>query len=355
MSSVNAFGYAYSLTIGISESLVKVAVPASLSREPVATAEDPTTPEKLLDIAGIINEAFLGTDTSETADFRTIPGKFFEIVDRQLEVEVDNTKDTTNPCSISIYNLTDDQLQLVKANSTVILRAGYKTDIAGSGKSEKDLPLVYIGQVVSKTTTDDGTNRVTRLICSDGRTPLKNIKISMSWSPGTTYQDIILDLLDISAQAGIPLGRFTGDSEGVTPLQDEVEDGYTVSGLLGQEMAKLFDSIQYRMYMVLGKLYIEPLYVTPTVEVVNISSENIKGTINEEEDDSSSMSGTPEEKVGITLKTYLNGNISVNKYLRLSNLLNSKFEGDYKIVSTRHSMNYEGDVWETEINATRIG
>jgi hypothetical protein len=343
MSSVEAFGYEYSLTVGRPDALINSGVPfVDLSSAVVvATASKPTSPSSV------------GGQNSNKEDYRTVPVRFFEVVDKQLEANIQNTKDNDNPTKISVYNLTPNQLNLVKENSSVVLRGGYATEI-GPGLDRTKLPMLYVGQVISTTTIDDGVNKITEILCSSSRTPMKNIKLSISWPPGTTWLDMVFDLIDITNQAGIPVGNVVGDVERRTIINDPAPDGYQLSGLLGEEFLKLLQSVGYRMYMVLGKIHIEPIYADPDVEVINIKSENIKGTINKEEDGSVGLSGDGQERVGIKLKTFLNGNITTNKMLRLTELLNKEFEGDYKINSVEHVMNYEGDVWDTEISAVRV-
>jgi len=341
MASVDAFGYAYSLTIGIPEKLIKIAVPENNIADTQIVAPKPEG----------------GAET----DYRTEPSRSFEVIDKQLVAEIDNSKDTDSPAVISVYNLNSDQLALIKENSSVILRAGYKTELDVRNPDRKKLPLVYVGQVVAVKTNDNGVDKVTEIICSEGRTPLRNIKISLSWPPGTKYQDMLLAMAEIASGVGIPLGKYTGDERVGTSIFRETTlalesapNGYQVAGIFEEELKRLADNAGFRAYMSLGKLYIEPKYLERSVEYVRVSSNNIKGTIEIEEDGSVGLSGDLAEKNGITFKTFLNGNISTNKFLRLEKLLNSQFEGDFKIESTKHSLNFEGGVWETEISATRI-
>lgn len=346
MPSSDAFGYEYLLTIGRNEQLLTNIVRNSPAG-PILVGGPEADP---------LPASSFGTSTGSTTslDFRTVPSKSFNVFDKQMTAEIDNTKDTVNPAVISVYNLTDEQISLIGDNTSIILRAGYRTEIEDFGYDRNQLPLVYVGQVISSNTVRDGIDRITRIVCSDGKTVFKNIKLSISWPPGTPYLNMLLDLETIAGQAGLPRGRIEGDLQNTTLLNKISQDGYQLSGILGEQLIKFCDMIGYRVYTVLGKLHFEPKYADPSIDVVNITSQNIKGTIDIEQDSRGELSATPAEKKGIILKTYLNGNITSNKILRLSRLLNKDLEGDYKITSTKHSMNYEGDVWHTEIHAARI-
>ncbi len=371
MPNTSAFGYEYLLTIGIPKELIQLSVPHAglASAVTIATAAAPTTPENisgtdLLDdrLDQALGKPAAASERKKKKDFRTVPSQFFDIVDKQLQAEIDNSKDSGSPATLRVYNLTDEQLNLVKENSNVILRAGYRSQISkdADGKLKREeLPLIYVGEIISAITEDNGTDKITEIICSEGRTPLRNIKISLSWPPGTTRQEIILSLLDICSVAGLPLGRFEGDTSGPPErryglLGRKLRNGYQVSGLLTEVLEQVAAFAEYRMYLSVGKMYWEPLYFEDPVEVVNLTSENIKGTINREEDGSTSLSGSQNNVVGISLRTFLNGNIGADKFLRLSNLRNPEFEGDYKITSVSHVLDYEGNAWETQVSATRV-
>lgn len=392
MPDNTAFGYEYLLTIGRPEQLIKTAVPYNNTPAPhpvfLATA---AIPSGIANMTGdILNsdrlEGILGPEVStEQIDYRTIPNRSIDIFDKQLEVDIDNEKDNNSPCVIRVYNLTRSEGNLIKENSSIILKAGYRSQLPADNFNREDLPLLYIGEVIRVHTEDDGEDFVTEIVCAEGRTPLRNIKISMSWTPGTTYQDMIFDLIDICAGAGIPLGRFEGDNrqynlqeeendgaigltdtdvkdilgidttpEPDTIINDPAPNGYQVAGLLGKELEKLAENVGYRAYMCLGKLYVEPKYSNQVVEVINLTGNNIIGRVHREEDGSKGLSGDQLDRAGIKFKTFLNGNITANKYVNLSKLSNPEYEGNYKISAIKILLDYEGDAWHTEISATRI-
>ncbi|WP_347253235.1 phage protein [Leminorella grimontii] len=111
-----------------------------------------------------------------------------------FEITKDNDK-TTNKLALKIYNMNNQTRNLVeRVNNNVILKAGYEDDIG---------PVtIFTGTVVSAWTVREGNDTITELSVRDGALPLRQTKLSLSYSPGTSALDI---LHDVAESFGLPV------------------------------------------------------------------------------------------------------------------------------------------------------
>lgn len=274
----------------------------------------------------------------------------------QLVAKIPSSKkSSTNstPATITLYNLSTDTLSKIKPESTLILQAGYESDDA--------LAVVYVGQVVKIKPEKNGVDRTVRLVCSAAYTITKNVRISKSWPPGKTFKQIIDELVKELGNYGLPLGAF--NTEPQEPIIDNPpstvtsrlsiipEAGFAVNGYLMPALESLCESVGFKCYIALSKLYIEPKEYPKTLEIVTLSQDHIIGGIRPEKDTSKSLTGSSTNKTGISVTTLLDGRITLAKKVEIAS---GPWAGHYDVESVTHSLSYEGKEWYTKMKLVGI-
>ena len=295
-------------------------------------------------------------DTKDlTAIGNTDGVRVIEIRDLHIEANIRIGKGKgfkNNPSTIKIYNLSQDSINKIQKDSLVILQAGYKDDV--------DLPYIFAGQAVSVVTGRDGANRVTSITCQGGHTIQKNVRLSKTFPKGTTYKKVIQGLLDEAAKYGLPTGHFKTTS--TTPPKDAknvadklsvvLEDGYVVEGNLINSLTDIATGIGFKVYVSLGKLYVEPKD-NPALSVVKeIYSSLIKGSIEPYVASSKSLTGDTTSSEGVKFSLFLDGEITLDKKIQVKD---GNYAGTYDIESINHSLAYEGGEWSTGLELIKIG
>lgn len=333
--------------------------------------------------------------SSNYKDYRTKYSLYDKLEIHDLNFDANITYSSSSDSSGSqvstfkVYNLSKESLKTIKKNASVILEAGYL--------SEKSLPMLFTGLIESIDTQRVGENQVTSFSCKDSGLPLRGVRASISFVRETTYKTIILTLMDRLARKGVPKGEFL-ESSTYTPLThtqildsinppstlelQEREDslqsdaikygvpvdyfkyptpsldtpllnGYSVEGNIFEELKRVCKAIGFRAYVVLGKLYVEPIDEPIGKARFTLKEDQIRGGIKRQTNSSSKGQNSSEGKEGIIVETFLNGRITANKILSITH--GGDFKGDYKITSVTHKLNFEGSNWITICKCIGIG
>lgn len=112
-----------------------------------------------------------------------------------------------NVSEIQIYNLSETTRAkfLKETGLKVWLYAGYQDDIG--------LELVYVGDITLVNFKYTAPDVITILQCGDGALALRDLRVSLSYAPGTSAQTAIKD---ISNRFNIPVRNTGFDASGVT-------------------------------------------------------------------------------------------------------------------------------------------
>jgi|26BtaG_2_1085354.scaffolds.fasta_scaffold02386_6 hypothetical protein len=330
----NAFIHKYELVIGS---------PANLLKSTQNTETAPPAPSSLTqnDSSDVVVG---GGSDSGYSDYSTVPSGAITLTDLQIEASIDYNiapaGKNSQPAVIKVFNLSDTTINFITAESSVILRAGYQKDEA--------LPAIYTGQVVKVSTERVGPDYVTTLVCSDGANILKNAKYFKTYPKNTTYENILSDLISQFVSKGIVQGDFTVNER----TSKAITRALVREGSLSASLSAVCNEIDYGWYITLGKLNVHPKEQNGLIESVDIIETNVKGVISQNDDKSSTSTFSKASKPqGIKLTTFLNGNITTNTTLKVKF---GDYQGDYKIQSVSHKLNFRGDAWDTEIECQRI-
>lgn len=314
----------------------------------------------------------LPLDNGDFLDFSSIPAKYFEITDEDgdglnFRAEIDQTKSTSTINFLEFSNLPEDQVRLIKKDDTVIVLAGYDQTIGeriyanGVGEGWEDLPTLLVAQIAAIETKWMGSEKTTRIVCGEAITVTKNAKVSKSYPPFTTREQVLDNLLGIVKSVGIPVARVSLDVEPITAslARKPLMGGYVAKGNLMEEVKRLCDAMYLNCYTVLGRLYVEPKTQDPTVLFFEIIPDNVLGLPEPMSDNltTASNDGNKGRSFGeLKIDVWLDGRISVDKGARLKGFEDyGGYDGDYKITSVSHKMDFRSkSTWMTSLTLQPI-
>jgi len=298
-----------------------------------------------------------GVKKPTTGDLLTVDVDALVIEDLHIEATISykkTSKATSSPAKINIYNLSHQTLAKIKPESTLVLQAGYESD--------KELPVVFAGQIISIGTSRRGADKVTSILTGGAYTVQKNVRINKTYPKGITYKELVQNLLTEAANWGLPTGAFKTDPQ-VTSKESKnkkdkillkLEDGYVASGWLMNILNDVVGSIGYRAYITVGKLYVEPKEFSKTLEIFKITPDTIIGDIQLKADSSSKLSGSTTHKAGITLKILVDGRLTLDKKVQITDP-ESPYSGVYDIAKLDHKLSYEESDWFSTMDLTYLG
>lgn len=259
-------------------------------------------------------------------------------MEADIEYTSEKTSSSTQTTTVKLYNLSLESIIFITVNATVELRAGYVTD--------KALPLVFSGQIISVTTDKVGLDNITTMVCQDSALVTKNVNKTLSFQPGVKYNEIIDEMVYALRNSGMVVGQYERAAKSAAKFFSVCTGGYSVEGNLMDNLVAVCNQVEYRAYILLGKLYIEPRFRPLRVATVVVSSTDIKGKVSVDEDTSSKSVKQDNNKTGVTLTTPLNGGLDTRRTLTLTD---TRFSGSYKITSVKHKLSYEGSAWDTTV------
>ena len=341
------FGRKYELLIGKPRTIIRaVGVNTVLSPELVSASKDIKVITPLID--GSHDYLSIASVTEGTV-----------ITDLNMEAEIEYNREKTSSSNekgkIKIYNLSKDSLENIESEGLVVLKAGYNQD--------PELPVIFVGQIISVVTTRSGADLITELVCKDSYIPLKDRRINISIAPKSlTYRDVF-ELFRVEAKrVGLAsVFKETKNTDSSRALDAILINGYNIEGGLFSNLLDLCASTFYRAYISIGVLYIEPINTNDDdvddtlLDIIDLKADTIINSIEPLKDTASKGLQSTNEKSGIKVKTFLNGKFTTSVYLRVDKELDKA--GLYKISSVKHSLKFEGTGadWNTDIEAKTVG
>lgn len=280
-------------------------------------------------------------------DFSVLTVDGVSISDLRVAGYVSSMKDSTSggdsPCKISIYNMSQATKSKIKVNFGIIIKAGYEQDV--------DLPIIYSGQIIKVTPERSGADILTRITCGGNSFMKQNLRKHVVFPPDTPLNLVFEEYATILRSTGTPIAEFDYDIDELAALKDTVlESGMAIEGNVLTKFAMLCDENDLRLYPYLGKYYVEAKSGEFSATAVLVTSQNIKGVIERDEDAVNKAENSSEPKVGLKFTTFLNGGIVLNKKIIVETPTEN---GIYNPVSIRHDFDTEGSVFDTTVSCKR--
>jgi len=145
-----------------------------------------------------------------------------------------------NESEIKIWNLSQDTINRIKRNMTLMVNAGYRGDVG----------LILHGYISKVTTTREGPDRVTSIYVLDSEDLSKREIREKSYAAGTLASYI---LKDMTKEIGLPVGQFDLN------MDVKYAEGYTAKGSAIEICAKVASDCGTSAYINKGKLYVRSL------------------------------------------------------------------------------------------------
>lgn len=272
-----------------------------------------------------------------------VSGEGLQINDLQVTFDISKSssnKDKTNSASIEIYNLSNDNLKLLDVD--------YPAAVFSAGYRDIGIKRLFAGQVTNVTTRKSGTDRITQILMGSAYTELNHQALSSLVAPGRTVKDVAEDIR--KALPGVSRSVFNG-----TNLNNPIIYGYPLQGTPKDMLNELSEKYSLDWQIDDGVLYVhdndrgnsekfEDAYVISKYTGLIENAYRASGDIRRSEKDKAKIQA-------IQMKILLNPDIVPGDIILLEDVL---FNGYYKISDMRHTGDWRGQAWYSEIRATAI-
>lgn len=278
-------------------------------------------------------------------DWKT--GDGWRIDNLQVRFDISKTSDeknSKNSATIEIYNLSPEH---IKSLETPYLVADFSAGYYGRIQDTSQIRRLFTGQVTGVTTRKNGPDVVTQLQMGEGYVELNFEVLSKLVSPGKTVRDVFEEI-----RTSIPnLSR--GVYAGVN-INSPIVSGYPLMGEPRRLMDKLAETYRVEYRVDDGVLYVNDSdgainNADSTAYVISQESGLIDipyvvaPSNKKSKEDSETKSKTQ-------WKMLLNPDVNPGEIVKLEYL---EFTGWYKVESVRHSGDFRGGEWYTEVQCTQ--
>lgn len=251
-----------------------------------------------------------------------------------------NEQESKNSAVIEIYNLSPYQ---IKTLETPYLIADFSVGYHGRQNEITQLQRLFVGEVVRVTTRKNGPDVVTQLELGEGYLELNHSVLSKLVSPGKTVRDVFEEIR--TSIPNIARGVYAG-----TNVTNRVVSGYPLMG----EPRRILDKLA-STYRVDYRIDDSVLYVNDSDGAINNADDSALLISQESgmidipylvQSNKKRSKEDPEAKNSTQWKMLLNPDVNPGEIVRLEYL---DFTGWYKVDSVRHSGDFRGGDWYTEV------
>lgn len=262
------------------------------------------------------------------------------ITDQHIEFDTQHHQgDKPSTMELKIYNLSKDTISLFdKKDILVSLYVGY---------GDEDLVLLFRGNKSYMETTKSNTEIITRILVTDGAVAIREGRAHITHPEGSTVEQILKDLIS----TGMP--EITNTNMNGDTLKRVYNSGYAMNGSTSQAITNLCksngllwnisDNNTVNVFPIKGNIKKQAIVVSPSTGLIN--------TVEKTNQDIKSLKkdlDAPED-AGIKFKMLMNPLIKAGQLISIEGTFAT--DGVYKVVYTTHSGSYEGDHWETTVEA----
>lgn len=268
----------------------------------------------------LFNRAALVTFLAPNQDDRSFEGLRVAF---DLEKTID---DTPNSAKISIYNLTDASRSYIQQkNSQILLAVGYQ-----GVQPEPLYRLIFRGNITKVKTQNNVGDIITSIEAADGLLAYTGNTIDQSFAPGATVKQVFAAL---SKAMGLPLGEI----QAIEASNKQFTRGYSVSGLVRDELKRLTERTSTEWSIQDGSLTVFPKGSGSNVDIVNLTPETgLLGIPNKGEDGK------------IEFKTLLDARIKPGQVI---NLDSQNLKGLFYVTRVKHQGDSHDGPWMSECEA----
>ena len=261
-----------------------------------------------------------------------------------MSFSIKKGKDASPDNTITFYNISDNVRKFLEQNNgkkpVILLRAGYESD--------KELPILFNGEVIMVTDSFNGTTRKTDLTCTTGTTAIQEAYSVKSYRAGTKPADIVADVLK---DLKLPVGTYyLPDSMSVG-----IEKPVIVPAVPAIEFLRKYGKDNgFKVWFEDGtvNLFSEEARPSITTTAFKISSDtNMIGSPTIKTSDVAMTELKAGSRQSVMVQTTLNGAYSIGARVEL---ISKYHNGIYEIESIEHSGTFEGDDWNSKLELKPI-
>ena len=255
-----------------------------------------------------------------------------------------NEKKSKNSATIEIYNLSPEHINTLETPYLIAdLSAGYY----GRMQDTSQIRRLFTGQVTGVTTRKSGADTITQLQLGEGYVELNFEVVSKLVSPGKTVRDVFEEIR--GAIPNVARGVYAGIN-----VTSPIISGYPLMGEPRRLMDKLAETydVEYRVSDGV-------LYVNDSDGAIN-NADDTAFVISQESGlidipyivapSNKKSKEDKESKSKTQWKMLLNPDVNPGEIVRLEY---KDFTGWYKVESVRHSGDFRGGEWYTEVQCTQ--
>ncbi len=267
------------------------------------------------------------------------------LIENTLQVSFDiskssNNKNRTNSASIEITNLSKESLKLLDVSyPAAVFEAGYK---------EIGMKRLFSGQITNVTTRKSGTDLVTQILMGSGYTELNHDVMNSLVAPGRTLKEVTEDIR--KALPGVSKGVYNG-----TNLNNPIIYGYPLTGTPKEMLDELSSKYGLDWQVDDGVLYVHDndrassekfgeAYVVSASTGLIENAYRVTGDVKRGAKDKTN-------KQSVQWKMLLNPDIVAGSIVKLEDAF---INGWFKVESIRHSGEWRGTGWYTEVKASAL-
>lgn len=250
-----------------------------------------------------------------------------------------NAKDKQDKCEVCITNLHPDTIQKVNKNR-------YNRCTFGAGYDGEIIQL-FSGEIVECVVDKSGTDTETKLTIKPAYSNLNHKIMRGNVPPGKTVREVVEQIMLIMPD--VARGVYAGVN-----VNKRVVYGYPLSG----SPRHLLDDLA-RSYQIDWRIDQDVLYINDIVGATNTTKQAVlisksTGMVDAPKNDYKTEGRTKEDRhrvKGVNVKMLLNGTIKTGSYVKIEH---EEFNGFYKVEELKHSGDYRGADWTTELYCKAI-
>ena len=272
-----------------------------------------------------------------------VSGEGLQINDLQCTFDISKSssnKDKTNSASIEVYNLSNESLKLLDVD--------YPAAVFSAGYRDIGMKRLFAGQVTNVTTRKSGADRITQILMGGSYTSLNHEVMSGLVAPGRTIKDVAEDIR--KALPGVSRSVFNGVN-----LNSPIIYGYPLQGTPKDMLNELSEKYALDWQIDDDVLYIhdndrgnsekfEDAYVISKYTGLIENAYRTSGDIRRSKKDKAKIQS-------VQLKILLNPDIVPGDIIKLEDTL---ITGYYKVTDMRHTGDWRGAAWYSELKCSAI-
>lgn len=254
-------------------------------------------------------------------------GKLFKNYgEERIEIDFDipfSDKEEPDISEINLYNISDTSMNQVRDEGFILVNAGYR-ELGNMGN-------LLTGQVERVIPQWRGTDRIVKVIASDGAKSWRSAEFSKSYAAGTKASYIMRELANI-------LGYDILD---INPVEDkEFLRGYTVKGKASDSLKSLVKATKSKMFINKNRLVIRDKHDGMDLGFILNSDSGLIGSP-EQEVREIEENGVKKTEVRYRVQCLLNPLLETDGIIEIDA---RELKGRFRIIEGRHTASFNTEL-----------